>query len=158
MKRRFKWQAGVAAAYAGMQVNQAIYQLVSKVFVAGDAACKKLSDHLRSSGYWVCEGKVGLKLLRHVRPEETNCAEPVDLLVLDATQDSQVALHIIEMVRMTDWALPIIVLVNRTDDDLEQELKRLGVTAWFNFDADVESIHTAISSLVPPIARARAAA
>lgn len=158
MRKRLNWRAGVAAAYAGDQVNQAIYQLVSKVLVAGDVARKKLSDNLRSSGYWVLEGGVGLELLRHVRPDETTQAEPIDLLVLDATKDLHMALETLMMVRMTDWAIPVIALVDRPDHGLEQELKRLGVTAWFDLEVDVDSICTGISALVPPIVHTRAAA
>jgi DNA-binding response OmpR family regulator len=118
-----------------------------------DALRSQIADRLEQHGYEVSRARCGLEVLGHMgspAPKPT-AQEPVDLIVLDISNNPWVGLAILEAIRRQDWALPVILVTGKANDTIRAEARRLGVQEMFDRPVDPETLTAAVLSIEPPI-------
>lgn len=116
------------------------------VLVAAEYAtsAQAIATTLRTAGYSVSVAQSATGIISHLR---SGCS-PIQLLVLDGSNQPWVAGAILDSLRYANWPSPIILIAGR-DPELRAEAKRLGVDAVVRAPPDTQRLRTVATRLVP---------
>ena len=73
---------------------------------------------------------------------------PIELLLFVATKNTRAALGIIEHLRRSNWALPVILITDH-DDDVKLDARRIGVDEVVELPLDDSTLVQAALELAP---------
>ncbi len=126
----------------------------ARVLVAEDEAELRelVAVTLRRDGYEVVTARDGSELLDRLataRLHEDTSA-PVDLIISDVKMPGWTGLQILEGIRSSDWATPVLLITGYGDREIRREAARLGVAAFFDKPFDLDDLRTAVLNIVPP--------
>ena len=112
----------------------------------------QLTSLLRRRGVRVLAVKTGDELVDLVRarvigPLHPAC-EPVDMVIADVVLAGVSGLDVLDEVRAADWTLPMILMNEHRDTDVNAEADRLGVTAIFDKPFELAYLVSAACAVV----------
>jgi two-component system response regulator HydG len=95
-----------------------------------DALRALIAETLRRRGYEVLEAKDGARLVELVMEYfDTRDPRGVDVVVTDVRMSGASGLAAVEVIRLHDPAIPVIVMTAYPDAQVAQEVERLGARA-----------------------------
>jgi DNA-binding NtrC family response regulator len=86
---------------------------------------------LEKEGYEVREARCGVDILKRLgeRPQRMSSGDPVEILLLDISDNPWAGLALFKSIQRLDWALPVILLHESNDLSFVYEMKKLGAQA-----------------------------
>jgi DNA-binding response OmpR family regulator len=119
-----------------------------------DAEMRRLlGSTLRKDGYLVIEVRNGGELLDYIAEAELHPpTQAPDLLVSDIRMPGWNGLDVLATVRLTDWAMPIILITAFGDEETHAEARRLGARAVLDKPFDLKELRALVAELLPPAA------
>jgi CheY-like chemotaxis protein len=133
--------------------QQELRQRSTRVLVAEDEEELRelVATVLRRDGYEVITARDGTELLDQLasaRLAEERGAT-IDLIISDVKMPGWTGLQVLEGIRATDWATPVILITGFGDRHIRREADRLGVAAFFDKPFDVDDLRTAVLNMLP---------
>jgi DNA-binding NtrC family response regulator len=106
---------------------------------------------LRRDGYDVVTARDGSELLDRLASARLReqAEAPVDLIISDVRMPGWTGLQVLEGIRSTDWATPVILITGFGDRSIRREAARLGVAAFFDKPFDLDDLRTAVLNILP---------
>jgi CheY-like chemotaxis protein len=109
-----------------------------------------LRESLEEAGYGVIEVANGTDLRRRlIKPSDPGRGCTPEVVVSDIRLPGFTGIQILEQLRRSDWALPVILITAFGDDEIHQEAKRLGAALLLDKPFDIEDLVQAVLRLVP---------
>ena len=110
-----------------------------------------LASTLRAEGYRVVEAADGADVIGKLSTDVPGFGPmaTIDVIVTDQRMPRLTGLDVLEHVRTTDWATPVILITAFYDDDLAREAKRLGALAVLPKPLSVDDLLDAIDLVAP---------
>lgn len=106
---------------------------------------------LRHEGYEVIVAHDGVELLDYLASSliQNGPIEPIDLIITDVRMPGWNGMQILEGIRATDWAMPVILITGYGDVDMRREAYRLGAAAFFDKPFDVDILRRTVANILP---------
>jgi two-component system, response regulator, stage 0 sporulation protein F len=110
---------------------------------------------LARDGYEIIEAANGGELLDRLGTVhlEQGEASPIDLIVSDIQMPGFTGLQVLQGIRSSDWATPVILITAFGTEELRREARRLGALAFFDKPFDVDDLRTIVLNAMPPPSR-----
>lgn len=123
----------------------------ASIVVASENAIRRrhIAEALRIDGYYVSESDLDETLLGYVHTQPAR-REPVEVVILDISEFAERGLDLLHAIRSFDWALRIIVLAHRSENEAANEATRLGVNATLSSPWDLDDLRTVVLNVAPP--------
>lgn len=109
-----------------------------------------LARSLRTQGYRVLELKDGQELLDRILddPMAEGHVEP-DLIISDIRMPGWTGLEVLESLRDSDWATPVILITAFGDKETHAEARRLGAAVVFDKPFDIDDLLVSVGNILP---------
>lgn len=124
-----------------------------RVLVAEDdpALREMLAEELSDAGYLVTTVENGRDLLSYVKHADAppQRLKP-DLVVSDIRMPGLSGMDVLESLRDSDWATPVILVTAFGDPETHEEARRLGAAHVFNKPFDIDDLVATARDIVPP--------
>ena len=110
-----------------------------------------LARTLRAEGYRVVEAADGADVIGRLSTDVPGFGPmaTIDVIVTDQRMPRVTGLDVLEHVRTTDWATPVILMTAFYDEDLAREARRLGALAVLPKPLDLDDLLDAIDLVAP---------
>lgn len=111
-----------------------------------------LAAGLRRDGFEVIEAANGAELvaLLGTLVRQSPDGRAVDLIVSDIRMPWANGLRVLEMLRRSDWATPVILITAFGDGETHAEARRLGAAAVFDKPFEIDDLRTAVVNFAGP--------
>ena len=109
-----------------------------------------LAEELRASGYEVLLAKDGgqLREMLHGKGIKRIDPEP-DLIVSDIRMPGKSGLEVLEALRTSNWAMPVVLITAFGTPETHAEAKRLGANVILDKPFDLDDLVAAVRRVVP---------
>lgn len=126
----------------------------TRVVVCSDdqRAQQRLLPALQRDGHEVAGSSSIVELLGRLRWRTAN--DPSEILVLDAASPGFANPSVLEVIRETDWSLPIILVNGREDGETAELAQRIGIETCLSGPLDERAVRCAVACLAPPVSSA----
>jgi CheY-like chemotaxis protein len=109
-----------------------------------------LRESLEEAGYRVIEVANGTDLRRRlIKPPDPRRDCTPEVVVSDIRLPGFTGIEILEQLRRSDWALPVILITAFGDDEIHQEARRLGAALLLDKPFDIEDLVQAVLRSAP---------
>ena len=109
-----------------------------------------LAEELRASGYEVLLAKDGAQLREMLHGKGINRIDPEpDLVVSDIRMPGKSGLEVLEALRTSNWAMPVILITAFGTPETHDEAKRLGANVILDKPFDLDDLVAAVRRVVP---------
>jgi two-component system, response regulator, stage 0 sporulation protein F len=130
-----------------------LHQRATRVLLAEDDDDLRdlVATALRRDGYDVITAHDGTELLDQLASVRLAAEQsaPIDLIISDVKMPGWTGLQVLEGIRATDWATPVILITGFGDHHIRREADRLGVAAFFDKPFDIDDLRTAVLNMLP---------
>jgi len=110
-----------------------------------------MRDVLVAGGYEVYEAADGARFAEYMEQTQEGRRPVPDLIISDIRMPGQSGLAVVDEIRRTDWATPIIFVTAFGDRTTHEEGARLGAVAVLNKPFELDELLDLATSWVPPI-------